>query len=118
MPYELFWHGPISAYLQYRAAYYKNQKDQQEEANYVAWLHGSYITRAIAHSLDSKKNPYPQRPIVPLTPEQEEKRQALEDQIAEHNAKMRKIQEQSAAEFQQKIISQMAEAKSHGGADH
>lgn len=119
MPYDLFWHGPISAYLQYRAAYYKNLKDRQEETNRVAWLHGAYITRAIAACMPKSKSTYPEKPIVPLTPEQEEKRQALEDKIAEHNARMREIQEQNAAKFQKKMISQMAEAKSHGGrTDH
>jgi hypothetical protein len=111
MPYGLFWHGPISAYLQYRAAYCKKQK----EKNHVAWLHGAYITRAIASVFDGKKNPYPQKLIMPLTQEQEEKRQALEDQIAKHNAKMRKIQEQQASKFQRKLSAQITEAKSHGG---
>ena len=65
--------------------------------------------------MPKSKSPYPEKPIVPLTREQEEKRQKMEDMIAEHNEQMREIQEQSAAKFQQKIISQMAEAKSHGG---
>lgn len=114
MPYELFWHGPISAYLQYRAAYYKRLKERQEEINQVAWRNGAYITRAIASAFDGRKNPYPSKPIIPLTPEQEEKRQQTEDMIAEHNEQMRKIQERQALEFQQKLM----EANFHGGADH
>ncbi|WP_312694120.1 hypothetical protein [Caproiciproducens sp.] len=110
MPYELFWHGPISAYLQYRAAYYK----RQEETNRVAWLHGAYITRAIAACAPHSKAVYPDRPIVPLTPEQEERRQQMEDMIAEHNEQMRQIQERQAIEFQQKLM----EANFHGGTDH
>lgn len=118
MPYELFWHGPISAYLQYRAAYYKRQKDQQEETNRVAWLHGAYITRAIAACMPKSKVQYPEKPIVPLTPGQEEKRQQMADAVAEHNAKMREIREQAAIKLQRQLESQMVEAKSHGGTDH
>lgn len=110
MPYELFWHGPISAYWQYRAAYYKHLK----ETNRVAWLHGAYITRAIAACLPDSKTPYPESPIVPLTPEQKEKRQATADAIAEHNAKMREIREQGAIQLEQQLEAKMAEANLHG----
>jgi hypothetical protein len=113
MPYELFWHGPISAYLQYRAAYYKRQRDE----NRVAWLHGAYITRAIASAFDSKKNPYPEKPIVPLTPEQEKKKQEMDDMISAHNSKMQEIEEQNAVKLQRQLEEKVA--KKHGGrADH
>lgn len=115
MPYDLFWHGPISAYLQYRAAYFKRERDRQEQENRVAWLNGAYVTRAIAACMPESKAPYPQKPIVPLTPEQEEKRQKMENMIAEHNEKMRKIQEQSAVKLQQSLIAKAQEAKPHGG---
>lgn len=114
MPYELFWHGPISAYLQYRAAYYKRLKEQQENENRIAWLHGAYITRAIAACMPKSKAPYPGKPVIPLTPEQQKKRQQMEDMIAEHNEQMQKIQERKAIEFQQKLM----EANIHGGTDH
>lgn len=114
MPYDLFWHGPISAYLQYRAAYLKRQDEQQESKNCIAWLHGAYMTRAIAACMPNSKVTYPEQPIVSLTPEQEEKRQQTEDMIAQHNEQMRKIQERQALEFQQGLM----EANSYGRADH
>lgn len=114
MPYKLFWHGPISAYLQYAASHELQARDE----NRVAWLNGAYITRAIASAFDGQKHPYPEKPIVALTPEQEEKRQKTEDVIAEHNEKMQKIEERAAIKLQQKLIAE-AEAKAHGGrADH
>jgi hypothetical protein len=115
MPYDLYWHGPISAYLQYAASH----ELQKRNENYVAWLHGAYITRAIVACAPNSKSSYPEKPIVPLTPEQEKKRQEMEDAIAEHNAKMQEIREQSAIKFQRKLEAQMAEANLHGGrTDH
>ena len=107
MPYDLFWHGPISAYFQYRAAHFKQLKEHEEDVNRVAWRNGAYITRAIAACMPKSKVSYPEKPIVPLTPEQEERRQALEGQIAVHNEQMREIQEQAAIKLQQKLSEQM-----------
>lgn len=114
MPYELFWHGPISAYLQYRAADCKRVKEKQEDENRIAWLHGAYIIRAISHSLDGQKSPYPEAPIRPLTPEEEQKRQKMTDMIEKHNEEMRQIQEQQAAKLQDQLIAKAQEAMSHG----
>jgi hypothetical protein len=113
MPYELFWHGPISAYLQFRAAYYKRLEEQKEEANRVAWLNGAYVSRAIGSAFGGSKSPYPSEPIKPnkpLTPEQEHKQQEMADAIQEHNEQMRKIKEQQAAKLQLKLM----EANSNG----
>lgn len=116
MPYELYWRGPLSTFL----IYVEKARLESQKENRVAWLHGAYITRAItsAFSTEEHPHPYPQGPIVQLTPKQEEKRQAMEDAIAEHNEKMREIREQSAAKLQQKLRVQMSEVKSHVGADH
>lgn len=118
MPYDLFWHGPISAYLQYQAAYYKRLKEQAQEESRVAWLHGAYITRAIASAFDGKKNPYPQAPVRQLTPEEERKQREMTDMIERHNEQTRQIQEQQAIKLQQQLIAKTQEAISHVGTDH
>lgn len=119
MPYDLFWHGPISAYLQYRAAYYKRLKEHEKDLNRAAWYNGAYVSRAIASSFDSKKNPYPKSPIRRLTPEEERKRQATADMIEKHNVEMRQIQQEQAIKLQKQLDAQKAEAISHGGrTDH
>lgn len=114
MPYELYWRGPLNAFL----IYAEKARLQAGQENRVAWLHGAYITRAIGSAFDGQKHPYPQQPIAQLTPEQEEKRRQTEDVIAEHNEKMREIREQGAIKLQRQLEAKIAEAKSHGGTDH
>lgn len=106
MPYELFWHGPLSAFFQYRAAYLIKEKEKTEEQNRVAWLNGVYISQAVASVL-SEKSKYPDEPIKQkrrLTPEEQEKAEKMNAAIVEHNEKMRKLKEQKLIEFQQKLL--------------
>ncbi|HEX3038149.1 MAG TPA: hypothetical protein VHO94_04050 [Oscillospiraceae bacterium] len=112
MPYDLFWHGPLSAYLQFRAANTLNKKERSDNLNYLAWLVGIYSIRAKV-ALHGKEE-YPEEPIKPkpkLTPEQEEEHQKTVDAIQNHNEEMRKLKEKQAAEFQQQILGANSNAK-------
>lgn len=112
MPYELFWHGPISAYLQFRAAHDKREKETIEEQNRVAWLNGAYIKRALEATyhlfnmhVKPSANPYPPEPLKPqkqLTQEEKEQQRRIIDKCRETNEK----------------IARILEAKAHGGTDN
>lgn len=68
MPYELFWHGTLNAYLVYLEKYKLDQKAKSDEINLSAWLTGIYIKHAIASSF-SKTAKYPEKPFDLTPPE-------------------------------------------------
>lgn len=118
MPYDLFWHGPLSAFFQYRAAYIMREKENQEQQNRLAWLNGVYVTHAVGVALGGGK--YPKEPIKPqkqLTPEEQIKQEEMNAAIIEHNEKMRAIKERKARELQEKLI-RKAEVNESGRTDY
>jgi hypothetical protein len=97
MPYELFWHGPLSAYFIYAEKARVEFERKQDEMNNRAYLNGLYTREALLsvyHMFNpyAGKNarilPYPSKPIKPkkpLTPEQERKKEEVAEMIREHN---------------------------------
>lgn len=101
MPYELFWHGPISAYFIYADKYRLEKENQRNEMLDKAWLIGDYVGHAmrsvyklynpLANSEKSPDYPYPQkpyRPQKPITEEEEAERKMLMEKMKKVNAEL------------------------------
>lgn len=67
-----FWEEDTDLILNYVKAEEMRQKTRTQEINFMSWLSGSYVLKAVSVCL-SNKNKYPNRPI-PLTEEEIEER--------------------------------------------
>lgn len=101
MPYDLFWHGPISAFFIYADKNRLEKENQRNNSLDIAWLVGDYVRLAMldvykAYNplIDGKKSPnypYPQkpyRPPKPLTDEEKAERKMLTDKMKRVNAEL------------------------------
>ena len=70
MPYELYWHGSLNAFWEYREKFIIESKRMAEERNATAWLNGLYIQNAVA-AIFSNKTHYPKEPIKLTEPKTE-----------------------------------------------
>lgn len=101
MPYELFWHGPISAYFIYASKYCLEKESKRNGMLDQAWIIGDYVQHALLSVyklynplVDDKRSPdypYPQksyRPPKPLTDEEKAERKMLMEKMKKVNAKL------------------------------
>ena len=91
MPYDLFWNGDVSAVIDYRKAEEYRVKRKNEEM----WLQGMYVYNAVysvspvLHAFaksGTKPYPYMSEPL-PITREQETKKQKSEQAMGDAKAK-------------------------------
>jgi hypothetical protein len=99
MPYELYWRGPLGAFL----IYAEKARLEAERYNYRSWLDGRYTREALQSvyhlfnpmlRAEAPKHPYPSEPFKPPKPvskEQEQRRQEMTDAILKHNQKIREM---------------------------
>ena len=68
MPYDLYWHGSLSAYWIYRKKYKLETKAKADEINIQSWFTGFYVLQAIGSAF-SKTAKYPDKPVELNEPE-------------------------------------------------
>lgn len=61
--YELFWQLSPSKLIPFVRAYEERKKDRLNEANFIAWISGVYVSHAVAAVLGEGSG-YPERPIT------------------------------------------------------
>ena len=100
MPYDLFWHGPFSAYSIYAKKSSIEAEQKEKHLLYAAWLYGTYTKRAIEscyklyNPFAGKHDddiPYPKEPLSlkpEKTPEEKEERKRLIEKMKKVNEKI------------------------------
>ncbi len=98
--YHTFWELNPKKLMPFISAYNEKRQEEANWADYVAWLHGSYILEAIASILPKSKVKYPTQPkSMPRSSEEEEferKKKKLKAAVEVFNAGFKKKKDVNA----------------------